>query len=84
MWNFKIKNKVDVNKKSGDHIKNSNITVNQAQDSAMLKEIYYKLGGVERDIKNIYHRINELRSDFKNIKNTNLDEREYTTGRRIS
>lgn len=68
MWKFNLKNKMDVKTNKGDTIKNSAITIQQHQDSSMIKEIYYKIGGVERDIKNIYYRISELKQDIKSIK----------------
>lgn len=48
MW-FKFKNRVDVNK--GDTIKNSNININKSDDSAILMEIFHKMGRVEGTMK---------------------------------
>lgn len=64
MWNWKIKSKVDVNKASGDSIKNSNITINST-DSQVLMEIYHKMGRLEGEFKAVKTDIKYIRSHIE-------------------
>lgn len=78
MWNWKIKNKVDVNKASGDSIKNSNITIQSSDNSTtMMVEIYRALGRLEGEFKHIKGDIKYIRTNMEKY-DERLDKIEHS------